>query len=492
MVAYNAATTLAETLSRIPEPVWNLVEEVCVFDDASSDATYEAGLEYQTKSRLGKLKIYRNDTNQGYGGNQKLAYRYAIKKGFDIAVLLHGDGQYAPEVMMSLLEPLLEERADAVMGSRMMDPGAALKGGMPLYKYMGNKVLSCFENILLSEKLSEYHSGYRAYNLHALAELPFDRNTDDFHFDTQIIIQLLTAGARIIEVPIPTHYGDEICHVNGFKYAFDVARSVLNYKLHVLGLKHVPEYHITHKTHYPPRSEPYEVMDRISELIPAGSTVLDVGCDAGHLAEMLSNKGCTVDGVDPQPGIAAKHACKRIIEADLTSDFHELLFQPGRKYDRIVIADQLEHLQNPSALLRNLANLLADDGRIVASTGNIAHWFIRLGLLLGKFNYTPRGILDNTHVRLYTLQSFAGLFEEAGFKTTSVDVTVMPVKEILPALEKNVLAKTFAKLYYRAARTHPGIFAYQLVLEVAKRPDPLDGILEQGGDWNKQGVSPIK
>ena len=145
-----------------------------------------------------------NPVNQGYGGNQKLGYHYAIEKGFDFVALLHGDGQYAPECLPRLLDPLRRGEADAVMGSRMLPGGGALKGGMPLYKFIGNKVLTWLENRLLRTDLSEFHSGYRVYSVEALRAIPFDRNSNDFHFDTEIIIQLQIAARTIREMPIPT------------------------------------------------------------------------------------------------------------------------------------------------------------------------------------------------------------------------------------------------------------------------------------------------
>src|SRR5262249_34687529 len=148
-----------------------------------------------------------------------------IHNGFDFVALIHGHGQYAPECLTDLLLPLVRGEADAVLGSRMMERGAALKGGMPLYKYVGNKILTCIQNRVLRSSLTEFHSGYRLYSVAALASLPFDRNTNDFHFDTEILIQYLRAGLRIRELPIPTYYGDEISQVNGLKYAFNVVKS---------------------------------------------------------------------------------------------------------------------------------------------------------------------------------------------------------------------------------------------------------------------------
>src|SRR5262249_7816313 len=154
----------------------------------------------------------------------KIGFHYAIRQGFDIVALVHGDGQYAPERLPDLLGPLVSGDADAVFGSRMMSGSNALKGGMPLYKYVGNKILTSIQNRLLHSNLSEFHSGYRLYSVAALRRIPFDRNTNDFHFDTEIIIQFFRAGLRIQELPIPTYYGDEICHVNGMRYAGQVIK----------------------------------------------------------------------------------------------------------------------------------------------------------------------------------------------------------------------------------------------------------------------------
>ena len=151
-------------------------------------------------------------------------------------VLLHGDGQYAPEALPRMLAPFADPETMAVFGSRMMTRGAALRGGMPLYKYVGNRILTAIENRLLGTKLSEFHSGYRAYRVSALDRLPYQYNTNDFHFDTEIIIQMMMAGYRIKEVPIPTYYGDEICRVVGMRYARDVMLATVGSRLHQLSI----------------------------------------------------------------------------------------------------------------------------------------------------------------------------------------------------------------------------------------------------------------
>lgn len=220
IIAYNAVNHLISTISRIPKEVYDKVDEIFVIDDCSKDNTYYAALGYKHEQGISKLTVHRNETNQGYGGNQKVGYRYAIDRGLDIVALVHGDGQYAPEALPELLAPLENKEADMVFGSRMSTAGAALKGGMPLYKYLGNRILTVAQNKLSGLKLSEYHSGYRLYSTKALASVPFESFTNNWHFDTQIILAMAERGMRIAERPIPTYYGDEICHVNGLPYAF--------------------------------------------------------------------------------------------------------------------------------------------------------------------------------------------------------------------------------------------------------------------------------
>src|SRR2546428_4559965 len=186
IVAYNAETTIEKVLSRIPISLPSNDVEVLIIDDSSKDNTFAEGLRYQQSNSELKITVLRTMENQGYGGNQKLGYRYAIDHGFDIVALIHGDGQYAPEKLPVLLRPLVRGEADAVFGSRMIDNGAARAGGMPAYKWIGNKILTAFQNRMLRTNFSEFHSGYRLYSTAALNRIPFEKNTNDFHFDTEI------------------------------------------------------------------------------------------------------------------------------------------------------------------------------------------------------------------------------------------------------------------------------------------------------------------
>jgi glycosyltransferase involved in cell wall biosynthesis len=231
VVAYNAESTLRNVLERIPPDILAKVEEIVVFDDASQDRTVEVGNSLLGQFHGVKLSIFQNPENLMYGGNQQRGYQYVIDQEYDAVVLLHGDGQYAPEVMQSLLTPLEMGEADLVMGSRMIVRGAARAGNMPLYKYVGNRILTWIQNRLVGTSFSEFHSGYRAYSVQALRQVPLGRLTSNWHFDTQIILEFLERGFRVTEVPIPTYYGDEICRVNGVFYALNCVVTSLKFAL---------------------------------------------------------------------------------------------------------------------------------------------------------------------------------------------------------------------------------------------------------------------
>jgi len=240
---YNASRTLPILLDRIPNEIKNNVKEIFIIDDASQDNTYLIGIGYKELSNMQNLQIYKNKINKGYGGNQKFAYQYAINKGFDIIVMLHGDAQYAPEMIPKLLKPFEDEQDIAlVFGSRMR--GNPLKGGMPLYKYIGNIILTYIENKFLDMNLSEYHSGYRIYNCHALKQIPFNKCSDDFHFDSEILIQLKIKNLKIRECSIPTYYGKEKSHVNVIAYGINILKSLLEYKLHQKGIMKYEKFNV--------------------------------------------------------------------------------------------------------------------------------------------------------------------------------------------------------------------------------------------------------
>lgn len=257
IVAYNAALSLKRTLERIPKEIYDILECIYIIDDFSDDETYQIGKTLKKDRKWEKLDVFRNPRNYGYGGNQKNGYRYAIEQGLDYVILLHGDGQYAPELLPDIIYPVIFEGKEVVFGSRMIKKVNALKGKMPLYKFLGNIILTKLQNILLNTRMSEFHSGYRLYSTNVLSSIPFELNTDDFNFDTQIIIQCFALGIDIHEIPISTYYGDEICYVNGIRYAKDVIKDVIKYRLHQLSIIRCSRYIVEDNYIYEPKKSPY-------------------------------------------------------------------------------------------------------------------------------------------------------------------------------------------------------------------------------------------
>lgn len=239
---YNAGRTLPVVLDRIPRDVKERVEEIFVVDNASADNTYLIGVGYKNERGLPNLRVYKNERNLGYGGSQKVAYQYAIDKGYDVVVMLHGDAQYAPEKISYLLEPFETGEADLVFGSRMT--GLPLKGGMPLHRFLGNKALTAIENLTLNWNLSEYHSGFRVFSCAALRQVPFHRCSDYYHFDTEILIQFKLKGLRVVERPIPTYYGTERCYVNLWRYGFSILGTLAEFVWHQRGWRRVTKFDV--------------------------------------------------------------------------------------------------------------------------------------------------------------------------------------------------------------------------------------------------------
>jgi glycosyltransferase involved in cell wall biosynthesis len=227
--AYNAAKTLERTYREIP---FDIVDDVVLVDDVSKDNTVEVA------RQLGIKHIIRHDKNKGYGGNQKSCYNKALELDADIVVMLHPDYQYTPLLIPSICHLIANDLYQVVLGSRILGKGA-LKGGMPLYKYIFNRCLTLTENILIGQKLSEYHTGYRAFSKEVLQKIKYNVNNDDFVFDNEMLSQIFMAGYEIAEITCPTKYFEEASSINfrrSAQYGMGVLRVSITHRLHMWGL----------------------------------------------------------------------------------------------------------------------------------------------------------------------------------------------------------------------------------------------------------------
>ena len=465
IVAFNAERTITSVVERIPPAARDRIAEILILDDASPDRTFQVAEAYRDEHPELPLTVLRQPRNLGYGGNQKSGYRYAMDHGWDVVVMLHGDGQYAPEMVDAMVAPIVSGEADAVFGSRMMTPDGARQGGMPVYKRIGNRVLTEAQNRLAGMELTEWHSGYRAYSVDSLAELPLEANSDGFDFDTEIILQLHAAGSRIVEIPIPTHYGDEICYVNGVAYARDILIHTLRFRLGERGFGQGQLGHVVEP--YAFKADGTSSHGRILAMMrtrPPGR-VLDVGCGPGWLAARLREDGHEVVGIDAVEELGVRSRTDRFIQADLD---HGVPDEVGGGYDVVLAADVLEHVRDSERLLRDLTERLRPGGVVLASVPNISHWYSRTRIALGLFSYDQRGILDRTHLRFFTRRSFLQLARRCGLEPVASRHTGLPFDAIGMGSGR-VLGRIARRIDGRLVRMWPTMFSYQFVYELTPR-----------------------
>jgi len=346
----------------------------------------------------------------------------------------------------------------------MMVPGAALKGGMPLYKFIGNKILTAAQNKILGTKLSEFHSGYRAYSVAALKRIPFRLNSNDFHFDTEIIIQLVNLKARIVEIPIPTYYGDEICRVDGMRYAKEVMLATLKNAAHKRDILYQRRFDVEAgnlqydlKLGYA-SSHTYAI-----EAVAPGSRVIDIGGGPGEMASQLAAKGCEVRIVDQfAPALSHPHITFEVTDLDggQPIDVSET--------DCILLLDIIEHLSRPEAFLEQLrSGFDFRERKLVLSTPNIAFFIQRIQLLFGQFNYGKVGILDITHKRLFTFRGLKQLLDDAGFRNIEIRGVPAPFPKVLG---DGFLGQTAVKVNLALIRVSRTLFSYQIFVTATGTP----------------------
>jgi glycosyltransferase involved in cell wall biosynthesis len=477
VVSFKAEEFISSVLARIPATVRSnprFEADVLVIDDESGDQTFQRAEEYAKQVSDIKVTVLHNPKNQGYGGNQKIGYHYAVKFGFDAVILLHGDGQYPPEYIEQMILPILNDQADAVFGSRMIDKRAALRGRMPFYKWVGNQILTGLQNRILGANLAEFHSGYRAYRVDALRSIPFDLNSNYYDFDTEIIIQLLDNHKRIQEIPIPTFYGTEISRVNGFKYGALILRTSILSRIMRLGIFYNPKFDYGMPDEQNRSKFGYESSHQFAiERIQSGSSVLELGCGPGIMTAELVKKGARIISIDKTITPYVSQHSEQTIEADLDLfDFHS---SPA-DVDIILMLDIIEHLREPEKVLKRIRNRYGgSEPQIILTTGNVAFLLLRLALIVGQFNYGRRGILDLSHTRLFTFYSLRRTLIQGGYKI--VEEKGIPAPFYL-ALGETRMADFLIGMNRLLIKLSKNLFSYQVAV-IAKPNPTLEVLLER-------------
>lgn len=473
VIAYNAEKHIQDTLSRIPKEIVNLFAGIYLIDDSSEDGTVDAAGKAAQLLDIKNFQALKTPFNQGYGGNQKIGYTYAINKGYDYVIMLHGDGQYAPELLPDIICEFKDPEATAVFGSRMMNKYNALRGGMPFYKWTGNQILTKIENRILGSNLSEFHTGYRAYSTAALKSIPYLMNSDNFHFDTDIIIQFVAKKLKIREIPISTHYGNEKCHVNGFKYAWNCLKSVMRFRLHMMGVFYQPSYdmELPSKRKYDLKNNRNTLHQYIRNL-PWEETdiVADIGASDGRLSADIAPQIKEIVAADiSKPD---EHSGVLSMELDFNDDFDRILGYG--KFNKVIALDIIEHLNEPESAVARINNIMKNDGILFASTANIAYIVMRMVLLIGWFHYGSRGILDNTHHRLFTVNSFKKLLKMNGFEIKKIVGFGPPIADQISG--KGIFGMLDSVTAF-LAKLYPSLFSFNFLV-IARKKMNFDEIYE--------------
>ncbi len=452
---------LKETLRRIPVEVAEMVEEITIFDVLPEEEVARRMRHPLAPHVRDKLRFYRNPTRYGYGDNLKNCFDYAVLKGFDHVAVLRGDGAYDPSYLAIFLAALLEANSGAILGRRVSVRGARSSTLSSTSKRFANRLLSRVEDLLLGMGIEDYHCGFRLLSTEILRRIPYHLNSGDYLFDLEMLIQIRCLGIPISTVSVPDFHDEGMRVGTMCSYAIRAVGTALGYRLHQLHLIRRGTYFVDLGERYVLKRNRYSSHMKILKAIEPGSHVLDLGCGQSLLAEEYHRRGITVVGVDKIPPDKVSPFVKDYVRHDMESP---LDLKYGRVFDYVVLSDVIEHISDRESVMRSLRRYLKADGRLIASTGNVAIWFYRVSLLIGRFEYGPRGILDRTHVHLFTFDSFKRFLKQQGYRVLRREYTPIPFELVFESTGRSRTVERITRWYYYLARAWPTMFAYQFIM----------------------------
>ena len=443
------ADTIRKTLDRIPEAIDAWLDEVVVMLEHPDQGALPA-TEGLVGGRQFELRFHHPPRYAGYGAARKTAFEYALRKGFDHAILMQ-PGDHPPEKLPELIHRVLDDPSRLTLATRK---AAARK--------LVHRSTNSLQNHILGLRLADYAASFRVYPLEAIPSIPFQLNADDALFDAEILLQFRALGVEIQEHPILDGPPGDGSGNDGLLHAARCVMTAVMYRLHQFHATRDGRFLVDHDIQYTLKlSDTGSHMQIVSAIRP-DSRILDLGCSQGLLARPLLEKNVHVVGVDVGPGERLARELGEYHQCDLERPL-EIPFE--REFDYVVCADVIEHIRNRTQLLRGARRYLKPEGRLIISTPNIALWFYRLSLFVGRFEYGPRGVLDETHVHLFTGASFRREVERAGFEIVGERVTALPFEVVFESTGRSRLVRALAWTYHQMARLWPSLFAYQYVLE---------------------------
>ena len=413
------------------------------------DADAETAARDLLGGRLLELRFHHPPRYAGYGAARKAAFEYALRKEFDHAILMQ-PGVHPAEKLPALLDAVLKDPRQLTLATRRAPGGLA------------HRSATSIQNRILGLRLDDYAASFRVYPLDAIPRIPFQLNSDGSLFDAEIVLQFRALGVSIREAPILEGAPGDGSGNDDALHALRCVTTAAMYRLHQFHATRDGRFLVDHDIQYTLKlSETGSHMQIVAAIRPE-SRVLDLGCSQGLLARPLLEKNVQVVGVDIGPGDRLARELSDYHRHDLETPL-QIPFE--REFDYVVCADVIEHIRNRTQLLRGARRYLKPEGRLIISTPNIALWFYRLSLVAGRFEYGPRGVLDETHVHLFTGATFRREVEKAGFEVVGQRVTALPFEVVFESTGRSRLVRAIAASYHLLARFWPSMFAYQYVLE---------------------------